>query len=147
MWRYDHLSQEEILNLGKQTLAAQPFSQLVGAKLTTFKEGEVVFEIPIRDELLQHHGFVHGGVLSFAADNALTFFGGTVLGPAIITSEYKINYLKPGIGETIIARAYTVSSGNRQAACRCGILVVKDSEEKVCGMAQGMIVTFNDERR
>src|SRR5690625_5935773 len=97
----------------------------------------------MRDELLQHHGFVHGGVLSFAADNALTFVGGTVLGPAIITSEYKINYLKPGIGETIIARAYTVSSGKRQAVCRCDIFTVKDNEEKLCAIAQGTIVTFN----
>src|SRR5699024_11912207 len=105
----------------KHILAAQPFSQLVGAKLTTSKEGEVVFEIPIRHELLQHHGFVHGGVLSLAADNALTFVGETVLGPAIITSEYKINYLKPGIDDTIIARAYTVSSGKRQDVCRCDI--------------------------
>src|SRR5690625_5032391 len=144
---YDHLRSEEILNLFRSTLAAQPFSQLVGAKLTTFKKGEVVFEIPIRDELLQHHGFVHGGVLSFAADNALTFVGGTVLGPAIITSEYKINYLKPGIGETIIARAYTVSSGKRQAVCRCDIFTVKDNEEKLCAVAQGTIVTFNDEKK
>src|SRR5699024_12793176 len=115
-----------ILNLGKQTLAAQPCSQLVGAKLTTFKEGEVGVEIPSRDELLQHHGFVHGVVLSFAADNALTFVGGTVLGPAIITSEYKINYFKPGIGETIISRAYTVSSGKLLAVCRCDIFTVKN---------------------
>src|SRR5699024_4730687 len=135
------------LNLGKQTLAAQPFSQLVGAKLTTFKEGEVVFEIPIRDELLQHHGFVHGGVLSFAADNALTFVGGTVLGPAIITSEYKINYLKPVIGETILTRAYTVSSDKRQAVCCCDIFTVKENEEILCAVTQGTIVTFNDKKK
>lgn len=140
------LSNEAILNLGKQTLAAQPFSQLVGAELTTFKAGEVVFEIPIRDELLQHHGFVHGGVLSFAADNALTFVGGTVLGPEIITSEYKINYLKPGMGEKIIARATVLSSGKRQAVCRCDIFTVIDNEEKLCAVAQGTIVTFKDEK-
>src|SRR5690625_254714 len=115
--------------------------------LTTCKSVEDSFEITISDELLQHQGFVHGGVLSYAADNALTFVGGTVLGPAIITSEYKINYLKPGIGETIIARAYTVSSGKRQAVCRCDIFTVKDNEEKLCAIAQGTIVTFNDEKK
>src|SRR5699024_12510294 len=98
-------------------------------------------------ELRQHNGFITGGGLSFAADNSLTFVGGSVLGLAIITSKYKINYLKPGIGETIIARAYTVSSGKRQAVCRCDIFVVKDSEEKLCAIAQGTIVTFNDERK
>src|SRR5699024_12514732 len=105
------------------------------------------FDIQISDDFVQHHGFVHGGVLSFSAYNALTFVGESVLGPAIITSEYKINYLKPGIGETIIARAYTVSSGKRQAVCRCDIFTVKDSEEKLCAIAQGTIVTFNDERK
>lgn len=90
----------ELLHLGEKVLAAQPFSRLVGARLVQFQPGEAVLEIPVRQELLQQNGFVHGGVLSYAADNALTFAGGTVLGPNILTSEYKINYLRPAVGKS-----------------------------------------------
>lgn len=35
------------------------------------------WKFPLRDEHLQQHGFVHGGVISYLADNALTFAGGS----------------------------------------------------------------------
>ncbi len=141
------MTHNELFNLGKQTLDAQAFSKLIGAELIEFKEGEVVFEIPIRKDLLQHHGFVHGGVLSSAADNALTFVGGTVLGPEIITSEYKINYLRPALGEKLIARGSVISAGKRQAVCRCDVFTVKDEVEKICATAQGTIVTFTQDEK
>jgi acyl-coenzyme A thioesterase PaaI-like protein len=91
---------DELLELGKQVLASQPFSTLVGAELTAFSVGQVELTIPITPQLKQQHGFVHGGVIGYAADNALTFVGGSVLGPAVVTSEYKIitpatKYIKP----------------------------------------------------
>jgi hypothetical protein len=39
-----------------------------------------VLEMPIREELLQQNGFVHGGVVSSLADTALAFAGGSALG-------------------------------------------------------------------
>jgi acyl-coenzyme A thioesterase PaaI-like protein len=77
---------EDLLDLGKQVLASQPFSVFVGAELLSFTQGYAELKIPIRPELKQQHGFVHGGVISYAADNALTFAGGSVLGPGVTTS-------------------------------------------------------------
>jgi uncharacterized protein (TIGR00369 family) len=133
---------EDILRLGQQAMEAQPFSRLLGATLTAFSAGYAELTIPIRPDLLQQHGFVHGGVLSYAADNALTFAGGSVLGPDILTSEYKINYLRPAQGERLIARATVIYAGARQAVCRCDVWVVKASEEVLCATAQGTIVTI-----
>lgn len=96
--------------------------------------------MPIRNELLQQNGFVHGGVVSFAADNALTFAGGSMLGPAVLTSEYKINYLRPASGQTLVARASVVYAGKRQAVCRCDVFSVRaDLERVLCAVAQGTI--------
>ncbi len=132
---------ETLLQSGQQILAAQPFSTLLGARLVRFSQGEASVEVPIRDGLLQQNGYVHGGVLSYAADNALTFAGGSVLGAAVLTSEYKINYLKPAVGERLVARASVVYAGKRQAVCRCDVLAVNaDREETLCAVAQGTIV-------
>jgi len=73
---------EELFRLGQQALADQPFSRLLGASLTALHSGYAEITVPITPELHQQHGFVQGGVLSYAADNALTFAGGSVLGPA-----------------------------------------------------------------
>jgi uncharacterized protein (TIGR00369 family) len=96
--------------------------------------------IPIADHLKQQHGFVHGGVISYLADNSITFAGGLALGGNALTSEFKINYLKPAIGSLLVARAHAKSVGKRQAVCQCEIFVVENGEEKLCAIAQGTVV-------
>ncbi len=134
---------DDLLQLGKQVLASQPFSGLVGAELTRFSHGWVELTIPVSPQLKQQHGFVHGGVISYAADNALTFAGGSVLGPSVVTSEYKINYLRPALGTVLIARATVMSSSKTQAVCRCDVYIVRDGNENLCAVAQGTIVKFS----
>jgi len=86
-----------------------------------FEEGRAELELVIRDELKQQHGFVHGGVISYLADNCLTYAGGSVLGNSV-TAEYKINYLRPAKGEKLLARASIIYAGASQATCKCKIL-------------------------
>jgi uncharacterized protein (TIGR00369 family) len=131
---------DDLHALGKTVLAAQPFSVLMGAELTAFAPGEVEMILALRSEFAQHHGVIHGGVISYLADSALTFAGGSVLGPDVLTSEYKINYVQPGRGEKLIARGTVIAAGVRQAVCRCDIFAVRDGQEHLCATAQGTIV-------
>ena len=89
--------------------------------------------------LKQQHGFVHGGVISYAADNVLTFAGGGALGTGVVTSEFKINYLRPAWGEALVARAEVVHCGRTQAVCRCDIFSSEGGAERLCAAAQGTI--------
>ena len=129
----------DMLQIGQGVLDSQPFSKLIGAILTRFDREGTELRIPIQDALRQQHGFVHGGVVSYAADNALTYAGGAALGTGVVTSEYKINYLRPAIGQEIIARAAAVHAGKSQAVCRCDIFLVNDGKETLCAVAQGTI--------
>ena len=45
-------------------LAAQPFNDLVGARLAAFGDGRAEIRIPLRPDLLQHFGFAHGGLVA-----------------------------------------------------------------------------------
>ncbi len=131
---------DDMLQFGKQILASQPFSALLGAELTVFAPGRAELTIPITPQLLQQNGFVHGGVLSYAADNALTFAGGTILGTLVLTSESKINYTRPAVGAVLVARAVVVYAGKTHAVCRCEIFAVSEGKESLCAVAQGTIV-------
>ncbi len=136
------VSPEVFLAMGREVLASQPFSQLIGAELVALSPGRCELHVPITEAVKQQHGFVHGGVLSYAADNALTYAGGTALRVPVVTAEFKINYLRPAIGERLIARAEAVHTGKSQAVCRCDVFVVKDGEEKLCAVAQGTIAAL-----
>jgi uncharacterized protein (TIGR00369 family) len=133
------------LQLGREVLAGQPFSVLLGAELDALRPGHCQLSLPVRDELLQQHGFVHGGVVSYLADNALTYAGGTALRVPVVTSEFKLNYLRPAAGARLVARADAVHVGRAQAVCRCEVFAVDASGvEQLCAIAQGTVAKLGE---
>lgn len=130
----------QALEIGRAILEMQAFSRLLGTELTVFEQGRTELVLTLKPEHLNQHKAAHGGVLSYLADNALTFAGGSVLGPACVTLEMKINYLKPGKGERLVARAHVAGSGKQQAVCQCEVFGIdSDGTETLCAVAQGTI--------
>ncbi len=134
----------DLFDLARGALHAQPFSMLLGTELVQIGEREVTLRLPIRDELRQQHGFVHGGVISYLADNALTFAGALALGPRVVTGEYKINYLRPAVRGTLLARAQLIYAGRGHAICQCSIYVIDGEKEALIALAQGTINRVGD---
>lgn len=129
---------DDILKFGRKILASQPFSELMGTELQKFETGIAELSLEIKEHHKQQHGFAHGGVISYLADNALTFAGGSVLGDSL-TLEFKINYVRPALGQVLIAKARVTANGRQQAVCHCDIYAINDGEEKLCATAQGTI--------
>jgi uncharacterized protein (TIGR00369 family) len=136
---------DAVLARGREVLARQPFSALIGAELAALAPGQCELHLPVSDRIKQQHGFVHGGVVSYLADNALTYAGGTALGVPVVTGEFKINYVRPAVGQRLIARARAEHVSRRQAVCRCDVFMVDEAgAEKLCALAQGTIATMPD---
>jgi uncharacterized protein (TIGR00369 family) len=125
---------ELTLDDARRVLAAQPFSRLIGARVVEFRPGAATLGLDFADHLRQQHGFAHGGVLAYLADNAITFAGGSVLGPAVMTAEISVKYLAPARGD-LQAHAQVVGTAGRTAECRCEIV----SGEVVCAVAEGSV--------
>ena len=136
--------QKVFLEMGREVLAEQPFSRLIGADLVALRPGHCELGVSVTEQLTQQNGFAHGGVVSYLADNALTYAGGTALRVPVVTAEFKINYLRPAVGDWLVARADVVHVSRSQAVCRCDVFAVKDGEEKLCAVAQGTIARLPD---
>ncbi|WP_250453792.1 PaaI family thioesterase [Caballeronia sp. ATUFL_M2_KS44] len=134
----------EIVDIARGALNAQPFSALLGTKLMQVDSASLTLCLPIRDELRQQHGFVHGGVVSYLVDNALTFAGALRLGPKVVTGEYKINHLRPAVSGTLMARARVVHAGMTQATCQCDVFVTDGNAERLVAVAQGTVARIGD---
>ena len=128
----------DLLVLGTRVLAAQPFSGLVGARLVRLVPGEAEIEVEVRDDLRQQHGHVHGGVIAYLADNAITFAAGSVLGDAV-TAQVSVSYVRPGGGETLRARARVVHAGRTLAIATCEVVAIEGGEERLVAVAQGTV--------
>ena len=129
------------VDLGNAVLAAQPFNGQVGARCTVLDRGAATLEIEIRDLHRQQYGVVHGGVLAYAADNVLTFAGGSVLGPSVITAGFTISYLRAAREGVLRAEAVVVHANSRQAVCTAEVrAIAADGGSVLCAVAQGTVV-------
>ena len=130
----------DLLELGRRVLAGQAFSQLLGTRLEALSPSGAELRLDVKPELLQQNGFVHGGVVSYLADNVLAFVGGAAMGVPVVTSEFKLNYVRPALGQELRARALCAAQSKSQAVCTVQVFVVADGAEKLCAIGQGTIV-------
>lgn len=128
---------------GRAVIAAQPFSELLGAELTKLSADGAELRLELQPMLNQHRGHVHGGVIGYLADNAIAFAAGPHLGPDIVTSDYSLNFCRPAKGSLLVARASVVASGRSKAVVRCEILSADGDEESLCALAIGTVLTTN----
>lgn len=128
-------------------LRAQPFSVLLGAELTRFDGGKAALSVALRDDLRQQHGFAHGGVVSYVADNAITFAAGSVAGAEVLTSAMQINYLAGARGDRLEAVANVVDAGRRLVTVRCEVFDHRADRRYLCAVAQGTVVRLDDSAR
>ena len=86
-----------------------------GAQLILLDPGYVEIQIPISDFILQHRGYVHGGVVAALGDNVCGLAYASLLTEeeAPLTVELKINYVAPSIGELLIGRGSVLHCGER----------------------------------
>ena len=59
-----------------------PFARLLGIELDAIERGKATLGLPIRQELTQNHGVVHGGAIASLIDTATAFAIISLLAPA-----------------------------------------------------------------
>jgi uncharacterized protein (TIGR00369 family) len=128
------------IEIGQMILQSQPFSVLLGVTCTAIEAGKVELTLEIKPNLMQQNGFVHGGVVSYLADNALGIAAGAKAMKPVLTSEFKINFVRPAVGERLIARGEVLYAGKTQHVVQAQVFAVKDNQEKLCALAQGTII-------
>jgi uncharacterized protein (TIGR00369 family) len=90
-----------------------PFNRLLGIKITRRHRDGVTVEIPLRPDLMNFHGVLHGGVTASLADVAVgialhNHFKGT---SRATTVEMKLNYFLPVSGKKLTARSRLIKVG------------------------------------
>jgi uncharacterized protein (TIGR00369 family) len=113
-------------------VGSQGFSNLVGAVLTHLAPGECHLSVTSRPELLQQHGYIHGGCIAFMVDNTTTVAAGTLLRPgqAVLTAEFKLNYLAPARGQSLVCRARVLKAGRTLTIVTADVFSDEDGKER-----------------
>jgi uncharacterized protein (TIGR00369 family) len=128
----------------RESLSQQGFMVLVGAEIAELSRGTCTLAVNRRRELLQQHGFFHGGVTAFLVDNATTIAAATSRGQPALTAEYKLNLLSPATGERLICRARVIKPGRQVAVVAADVFCLTDGIEKHTATALASIAMLNE---
>jgi uncharacterized protein (TIGR00369 family) len=110
----DALSAEDLRRI-HEAFERVPYARLLGIEVGELSRGEATLHLPVRDELKQNLGVVHGGATASLIDTASAFAILTLLkeGETTTTIDLTIHYLRPLTEGRATAKASVRKAGRR----------------------------------
>jgi uncharacterized protein (TIGR00369 family) len=121
---------------------SQGLMATLGARLVSVADGEVQIELPYSEKLSQQHGYVHAGAITSVIDSACGYAAMTKAPPEceVVSAEFKINLVRPAIGERFLAIGRVQSSGKLLTVCTGEVRAFTGTDYKVVAIMQATIV-------
>ena len=134
----------------QRSFDAQGLMATLGARLEHVQTGEVHIALPFSTHLSQQMGFLHAGAITSIVDSACGYAALTQApaGMEVVTAEFKINLMRPGIGDHFLAIAKVQSAGRLLTVCTGEVRAYQnpswagtpDSPHKLIALMQATIV-------
>jgi uncharacterized protein (TIGR00369 family) len=117
----------------RDSFGRQPFMSTIGAEMISVGRGNVEIRLPFSSKLTQQRGFMHAGAITSIMDSACGYAALSVAPEEadVLSVEFKVNLMAPGIGEWFVARASVKRAGKRLAVCAADAFAVKGGNEKL----------------
>jgi len=111
----------------------------LGAELVSVASGEVTIRLPFSDGVSQQHGYFHAGAIASVADSAAGYAGLSMApkGMTALAVEFKINLMRPGVGDAVVALGRVLRSGKAISVCTAEVFIEDNGElTKQCAQLQ-----------
>ena len=122
---------------------AQGMMTTIGARLALVADGEVHIELPFSLSLSQQRGFLHAGATTSIVDSACGYAALTKApaGFDVVTAEFKLNLMRPAVGQRFLAIGRVVNAGKFLTVCTGEVRAFADAGEayKVVALMQATI--------
>lgn len=101
------------------SFSAQGLMETLGAKLALVSDGEVHIAMPFSRQLSQQHGYIHAGAVTSIVDSACGYAALTRApeGREVVTVEFKVNFLRPAMGDRFLAVGRVENAGRSLGVC------------------------------
>ena len=128
----------------RESFAKQRMLATLGARITRLSLGQVEIEAPISSGVLNQHNFAHAGLGFTIGDTAggyaaLSYYEA---GYNVVTVEYKVNYLEPGIGRYLRAVGRVIRPGGRISVVATDVFAIDGGAKKKIAVMQGTMMTL-----
>ena len=136
---------DELRKRVQRSFDAQGLMMTLGARLERVAPGEVQIALPFSRHLSQQLGYLHAGAITSILDSACGYAALTQApaGMEVVTAEFKINLMRPGIGEHFLAIGRVQNAGRLLTVCTGEVRAwagAVDGPHKVIALMQATIV-------
>ena len=130
------------------SFALQHAMELIGARLMVVEPGFTEIHLPLKPEITQQHGYIHGGVVGMIADSAAGYAANTLTAAdaSVLTVEYKLNLVAPADGQHLVARGEVIKPGRTLIITRAEVFAIRDERSTLCAIMQQTIMAMHGKK-
>lgn len=125
---------------------AQGLMKTLGAQLALVAAGEVHILLPYSSSLTQQRGYIHAGAVTSILDSACGYAALTKapVDCDVVTAEFKINLMRPAIGDRFLAVGKVQNAGKLLVVCTGEVRAFTTSrdEYKVVALMQATVANI-----
>ncbi|MGP0094684.1 MAG: PaaI family thioesterase [Xanthobacteraceae bacterium] len=117
----------------RASFARQRAMQTLGIEIARLEPGEIELTMPYGLAFTQQHGFMHAGIITTALDSACGYAAFSLMpaDAAVLTVEFKANFIAPAKGERFVFRANVVKPGRTLTVCDARAFALGQSADEV----------------
>lgn len=126
----------------RESFARQTVMTAINATLLTIKPGYVEIQLPYSPNLTQQHSFLHAGIITTIADSAAGYAAFSLMpaGFNVLTIEFKVNLLSPGVGDYFVAQGQVIRAGRTITVCQSNVYGHNGEDKKHVALLQATIM-------
>ncbi|HET6980910.1 MAG TPA: PaaI family thioesterase [Myxococcaceae bacterium] len=129
----------------RESFARQQLMRTIGAELTSVSPGEVVIELPFREDLTQQHGYLHAAITTAIVDSACGYAAYSLMpaDAAVLTAEFKVNFLAPAAGRRFVAHGRVMKAGRTLTVTAGEVFAETGSEQRPVATMLATVMTVS----
>jgi uncharacterized protein (TIGR00369 family) len=130
----------------RDSFARQRVMTTFGAELISVAPGEVVIAMPYRDDLTQQNGYLHAAIVTAIVDSACGYAAYSLMpaDAAVLTVEYKVNFLAPAAGRRFVAYGRVAKPGRTLTVTTGDVIAETDAGTKAVATILATMMTLSD---
>ena len=112
------------------------------------KRGNFQSRVEIEDHHRQQDGFIHAGLMATMADHTAGYaaFSTVSEGFRILTIEFKINFLRPAFGDSLVCQSKVIREGNQIIISESELFDVRRRKRTLVGKALVTLMAVHKEK-
>lgn len=113
------------------------FIQRLGIELVGYDAGWCETKLVVQPSQQQQDGFVHAGVQTILADHTAGAAAATLMpaGKRVLTVEFKVNFLRPGLADHLTCRAEVLKAGRQLSVAESFVYGIIGEQSKLIAKA------------